>query len=235
MARSHPPDFLDRLVTEATAAFASKGYAQTRMADVAAALDVAPGTLYGYVESKRALFYLVVDRGARSEPIPLPEDLPVGTPSERRIARRLRERIETTFALPRLDAALERDDVDDPTGELEAVVRELYDRTERTRGPAAAIERSALDLPEVFRVFFVEARRNLLEQLTEYVRRRIAGGSFAPVPDPAAAARFVLETVTLFARHRHADPDPQPVSDEAFRDTTIRLVVRALLEQRNRS
>lgn len=235
MARSHPPDFLDRLVAEATAVFAAKGYARTRMADVADALGVAPGTLYSYVEGKEALFFLVVDRGGQPDPIPLPETLPVETPPEGRIAERLRTRIVETFTLPRLDAALEREEVVDPAEELEAVVRELYERTEQTRGPAAAIERSALDLPDVFQVFFVKTRRELLRRLTEYVRRRVAGGAFAPVPDARAAARFVLETVTLFARHRHTDPDPQPVSDDAFRETTVQLVVRALLDERNRS
>ena len=232
MARSHPPDFVNRLVEAATAAFASRGYAGTRMADVAEVLDVAPGTLYTYVESKRALFYLVVDRGARSEPIPLPDTLPLPTPSEEDLGRRLRRRIEETFVLPRLEAALEEETIHDPERELEAVVRELYERTEQTRGPAAAIERSAVDLPEVFQEFFVRTRRGLIRQLTAYVEKRVSSGEFAPVPDPAAAARFILETVTTFARHRHADPDPQPLDDTTFRDTTVLLVVRSLTERK---
>lgn len=221
---------MDRLVKAATAVFASQGYSGTRMADIAEKLEVAPGTLYTYVESKKALFYLVIDRAACPETIPLPDVLPLPTPTQEKLGRRLRQRIQETFVLPRLEAALQAKTVPDPERELEAVVRELYERTEQTRGPAAAIERSAVELPEVFQEFFVRTRRELIQRLGAYIEQRVSSGDFAPVPDPTAAARFVLETVTTFARHRYADPDPQPLDDATFRDTTVLLVVRSLIE-----
>jgi len=45
--------------------------------------------------------------------------------------KRLREQIVVGFALPRLDATLERQRVPDIRTELEGIVRELYERTER--------------------------------------------------------------------------------------------------------
>jgi hypothetical protein len=52
---------------------------------------------------------------------------------------------------------------------------------------------------------------------------------FPPGLDPSAAGRFILETVTMFGRHRYADPDPQPLDDTAVRETVVRLIVRALV------
>ena len=59
MARPIPEDRLRRLVEVATAVFIDQGFRQTRMEGVAAALGVAKGTVYLYVESKEALFDLV--------------------------------------------------------------------------------------------------------------------------------------------------------------------------------
>ena len=88
MARRTPEDRLEQLVECATRIFIEQGYAHTQMADVAAALGVAKGTVYLSVESKEALFDLVAryadapgpsrrSRGSRSgRPDPAP---PSGT------------------------------------------------------------------------------------------------------------------------------------------------------------
>ena len=67
MARKTPTDRLPQLIACATKMFIEQGYRRTQMEDVAAALGVAKGTLYLYVESKEALFDLVV-RCADAEP-----------------------------------------------------------------------------------------------------------------------------------------------------------------------
>jgi len=64
MARQRSADFLERLMAAALKIFAQKGLHRARMADVAREMGVAHGSLYNYVESKEALFYLLVDRGA---------------------------------------------------------------------------------------------------------------------------------------------------------------------------
>ena len=56
MARSIPADRLGRLIEVATETFVTEGYRRAQMGNVAEALGVAKGTLYGYVESKAALF-----------------------------------------------------------------------------------------------------------------------------------------------------------------------------------
>jgi hypothetical protein len=64
--------------------------------------------------------------------------------------------------------------------------------------------------------------------MTCYVDTRVRDGSFRHV-DPAVAARFIVETVTFFARHRHLDPDPLPHDDKAIRESVIPLIVGSLL------
>ena len=209
--------------------FAQKGLHRARMADVAREMGVAHGSLYNYVESKEALFYLLVDRGADPQSEWKPKTWPVRTPSRDRLMKRLREQIATAFALPQLDAALEPQRVSDIRAELEGIVRELYERTEHTRELATVISRSAADLPDLFQLFFVRVRRDVFARLTRYVQRRMDDGYFSSGLDPAAAGRFLLETVTTFARHRHADPDPQLLDDAAVRETVVRLIVRGLV------
>jgi AcrR family transcriptional regulator len=228
MARPKSEDFLERLLRAAMMVFARKGLARARMSDVAEQMGVAHGSLYNYVESKEALFYLLVDQGVRDEPVKLPEELPVRTPSRSSLLKRIEEQIENTFSLPRLDAALKKHQPSDAQSELEEIVRELYLRMHKTREPATVLERSAIDQPDLFALFFVQTRRRLLERLTTYLRRRIERGYFPSVIDPATAARFLLEAVAFFARHRYGDPDLQPGDDEVVRETIVQLLVRSL-------
>jgi hypothetical protein len=93
------------------------------------------------------------------------------------------------------------------------------------------IERSALDLPEFFALFFLKLRRNLFDRVAAYVERRVRLGHFRRVPDAAVAARFLSETITFFARHRHRDPDPTPMDEDLVRETTVRLLVNTLIQE----
>jgi len=98
--------------------------------------------------------------------------------------------------------------------------------------PTTVLERSAIDEPNLFALYFVQTRRRLLERLTTYLRRRIERGYFEPLVDPATAARFLLEAVAFFARHRYNDPDLQPGDDEVVRETIVQLLVRSLTGKR---
>jgi AcrR family transcriptional regulator len=205
------------------------------MSDVARELGVAPGTLYTYVASKEALFHWLIEQGAEPR-VAASGTLPVPTPPPGETEKRLREQIDRTFRLPALDAALSRARVRDARAELEGIARELYAQIERTRGWADALERSALDLPELFQIFFVETRRRFFETLTRYVERRMAAGLFRAVAEPAVAARWCVETIVYFARHRYGDPDPSGLpDDEAVRESVIPLVVAALVPDPPRS
>src|SRR5262249_62102268 len=68
MPRRTPEDRLEQLVECATRIFIEQGYAHTQMADVAAALGVAKGTVYLSVESKEAPFDLAPRNPAPPRP-----------------------------------------------------------------------------------------------------------------------------------------------------------------------
>ena len=74
------PERIGQPVETATDVFTTQGYRRTQMEDVAKALGVAKGRLYGYVESKAALFDAAVRCADGYEPLPDPAVLPLRTP-----------------------------------------------------------------------------------------------------------------------------------------------------------
>lgn len=217
------------LLEAATKVFTAKGYRQTQMSDVAREMGVSQGTLYNYIESKEALFLLVCQHGFSESPIEPPEEPPIAPPSFEAMLQRVREQMSSTTRLDALHAALRTRKVADARAELECVLREFYSVIERNRHGFDLIERSALDVPEMARMLFVEGRRKGVGAFTRYLTNRIGSGHFKPVPDAATAARFIIETVTWFARHRHNTPDSQMISDNDALETTIHFLVGALI------
>jgi len=228
MARTRPPGRLDEILDCAARVFTAKGYRRTQMADVAREMGVSPGTLYGYVAGKEALFHLVIDRTIATDARELPA-LPVPTPAPGQTLARLRERLADETRLPRLAAALRRARPGDARAELEEVLGELYDLIERTRRGTALIERSALDEPELAALFYVEVRRDLIARLTRFLERRIRSSHVRALPDPPTAARLVLETITWLARHRLRDADAADIDDPRARTTALDFLVAGLL------
>jgi AcrR family transcriptional regulator len=216
------------MLAAAARVFARTGLKQARMADVAREMGVAHGSLYNYVESKEALFLLLVEQWGRPELKLEDRELPLRTPSMGNIVEQLRQRVHDTFPLPALDAALKRKNVPDAGSELRAIVLELFVQTERSRDGATILERSAREVPELFGLFFEQVRRDLFARLTRYVATRMTTGDFYSA-DPPTAARFIIESVTFFARHRFQDPHPQDLDDDAVRRTVVELVTRSLL------
>jgi len=230
--RRRPPDALHHLIAAALRVFAEKGYRRTQMVDVARAMGVSPGTLYGYVTGKEALFHLVVDRAFATDAAPTGPPLPIAPPAPGATLARLRERLAADTALPMLAAAMHRSSIRDPRTELEGVVAELYDRIARTWPGIVVLERSALDWPELAHAFYAETRRSLLQRLERYLDARMDAGLLRRVPSNAAGARFVVETIAWFAMHRHRDTDAAAIDDATARATALALIVNALAPPR---
>jgi AcrR family transcriptional regulator len=227
MPRARPADRLDQLVDCAARVFTARGYRRTQMADVARTLGIAPGTLYLYVESKEALFDLVVQRAFLEEPPGPPPTLPIPTPGPGVTLQHVRERFAREARLPALQAALARRRAPDPSAELAAVVRELYRMLARNRRGTQLLERSALDHPDLARLYVTRMRRGLIDRVTAYVARRIRQGALRRVPDTAAAARLIIETVAWFAMHRHGDADPTVTDERIAEETVVDALVHA--------
>jgi len=224
--RRRPADGLDQVIAAALRVFSEKGYRRAQMSDVAREMRVAPGTLYGYVAGKEALFHLVVDRAFTAETDGPAPHLPIATPPPGATLARLRERLAADSALPALERALRDGRPRDPRAELEAIVGALYDRVAGAWQGIIMLERSALDWPELAHVFYVDMRRGLLRRLERYLHTRAQAGLLAEAPSAPGAARFVLETVAWFAMHRHRDRDAG-LDDETARRTAVTLIANA--------
>ena len=227
--RPKDPQFLEKLLESAAKVFAQKGLAKSRMSDIAQDMGVATGSLYTYVENKEALFFFLMERGTDDSPIRLPAELPLPAPTPEAIEIRLEEQIAKHFALPQLDQALKRRKVENVQRELVGIVNELYERTAATRRVASAIERSAVDLPGLFALYFLDIRRTTLRKFSRYVESRAKRGKFRLFKEPEVAARLMVETVIFAARHRHLDPDLPGWDEDTVRQTTIEFLTEALL------
>ncbi|MGH7893287.1 MAG: TetR/AcrR family transcriptional regulator [Candidatus Binatia bacterium] len=231
MARSAPPDRLEQLVDCATRVFVAQGYRRTQMADVAEAMGVAKGTLYLYVESKEALFDLVVRYGDAEGRIASPPAFPVATPRRGATLRYVREELARQQIPATLARALESRARVDLRSELEAIVRELYGLLARNRRRLKLIDVCAREMPELGALWFSGARGGLIAAFATYLDDRIRRKLVRPVPDTSVAARLIIETTVFWAVHRHWDAHPEAVEDAVAAATVVRFIVGALAKE----
>jgi AcrR family transcriptional regulator len=216
-----------QLVEAATQVFLSKGYKRTQMADITDAMGLSAGAIYRYVESKEALFELVVRAGAGMQVDASKLSPPLATPRPGATPAFLRETLKREGRIASLRSALARLKVEDVAGEFESIVRELYAKTVQFRVGIKLLDRSALDWPELAALWSGNWRAGLVNQLSRYFDLRISQRLLSAVPDTKAWGRYVIETVAFFALHRHYDPFPTPMSDAIAEDTAVRALVRA--------
>jgi AcrR family transcriptional regulator len=226
--RKIPDSRFQDLIDAATGVFIAQGYRRTQMGDVAEAMGVAKGTVYLYVESKEALFDIVLRSADALRPIALPPSLPVRTPASGRTLRWVKDRLAEQPASPTLRAALRRYGRDGEAGELTRILGELYEAMARNRTGIKLVDRCAVEYPALAKVWFTQGREALLVQLTQYLERGIRAGRLRRVPNPTVAARLIIETLVFWAVHRHWDPSPQPVDPRVAQDTVVQLLVGAL-------
>jgi hypothetical protein len=119
--------------------------------------------------------------------------------------------------------------VTDARAELAGIVDELFERTVATREAADALERSALDVPELAAVFYDDVRRGLFDRFALLIRKRSASGHYRQT-EPAAVARLIVEAVTMFGRHVYNDREQAgfdlATARVAVRDTLVAGIVR---------
>src|SRR6266481_4975133 len=166
MPRYDPATRLAQLVKHATEVFIDRGYNDTQMEDIACSLGVAKGTLYVYVESKEALFDLVVRCADTVQPFERIPHLPIPTPKPGATLAYVRKRLTENQQLVSLAKALIRKRPAPLRGEFEGIVRDLYNTVELNREGIKLLDRSASDLPELAALWFEGARGGLVAALS---------------------------------------------------------------------
>jgi AcrR family transcriptional regulator len=227
MARRIPENRFDELVRAATEVFIARGYRLTQMSDIAEAVGVAKGTLYGYVESKEALLWVCLLSADLAGPIPLPERLPIPTPPQGQMGLRVKDALNAEQAQPILSEALERDRAEDPAEEMGKVFGELFDLVFANRHRIKLLDR-CLDHPELANLWQTQGREQPRRAIARYIEQRIAVGQIRPVPSIRLAARIVIETVATWAVHIHWDRAPEVFELQEMRTNAIDFLVRAL-------
>jgi AcrR family transcriptional regulator len=217
---------LAEVADAAVRVFTDKGFRQAGISDVAAALGLSHGALYTYVDSKQALLYLALLRTMRPDAVTTLK-LPVIARPPHELVKVAEEWIgdQVAAAAAGLVHSAQR-----PVGqELAELIDVQYDFVQRHRRVIELVSRCAEDVPELALWFYVRVRRTNLEQLGEFLRKRIDAGELPPVPDVPAAARFIVETIAWFAMHRYGDPDSGMLDDAACRATVRHLLLSAFL------
>jgi AcrR family transcriptional regulator len=227
MAR-RPAARLQDLVDHATAVFIAQGYRRTQIADIADALGVAKGTVYLYVESKAALFDLVLRAADAPRPLAAPPALPIRTPPPGATLRYIRTRLAAAKPTAPILAAAQRRVADIAT-ELDRLLRELYASMAAHRTGITLLDRCAADYPELARLWFTEGREAVVAAFAHYLEIRRQEGELALGPDVGVTARLLVETIVFWAVHRHWDPAPQPVEEAVAEASVVRLLTNALL------
>ena len=231
MPRTRPDDRLTKLVDAATAVFLEKGYRRAQIADVARAMNVAPGTVYLYVRGKEALFDLVIraglEPGKAAALAGADTSLPLPTPPPGSLLAFIRDTLKKEGRITSLNRALKRDPPD--AADLERIVRELYRKLSRRWLAVKLLERSALDWPELAELWFGRRRLTTIRQLTRYFERGTAAGVLRNVPDVRVAARLVLEMVAFLAMHRRLDPYPTEMDEVTAEEAVVDAVIHAYI------
>jgi AcrR family transcriptional regulator len=231
VSRPIPPDRLERLIEVATNAFIAQGYQRTQVEDVAIALGVAKGTLYGYVESKAALFDVAVRCADGHEPLPSLSVLPLPTPEPGATVAAVRARLIAETENLELLVALARTEHPDPAAELGSIVRVVYTRMCRNGRGIKLVDRCAQDQPELAEAWFGQGRWAQHAALVAYLEQRIGKGLLRPVPNTQVAARAILEAIAFWAVHRHWDPSPQAVEEADVEATLLAMTLHGLAKE----
>jgi AcrR family transcriptional regulator len=230
--RAIPSDRFALLIGAATKTFVARGYRLTQMSDIAEALGVAKGTLYGYVESKEALFDAAVRFADSATQGPDVSALPLATLVAGSTVKYIRARLTAEIREFELTAALTGSRRSkDGRAELARIVRDLYRRMARNRRALKLVDRCAVDHPELAAVWFKEGRWGQVALLSHYLERGIADGHLRRVPSVPIAARMILETIALWAIHMPWDPSPRPFAEADVERAVVDMLEHAYANQ----
>lgn len=228
MARRIPENRLDELVRAATEVFIARGFRLTQMSDIADAVGVAKGTLYGYVEGKDALLAVCLQLADDVGPISLPDTLPIANLPAGQLGMRVKDALNVKLVQPGLARATARARAEDPIEELSSIIAELYDLMYSNRRRIKLLDR-CMDHPELESLWQSQGREQSRLAIARYLDKRIEVGQVHPFPNVRLAARVIIETVATWAVHIHWDRAPEDFDHAEARANAIDFLVRGLV------
>ena len=228
MARRIPENRFDELVCGAVQVFIERGYRLTQMSDIAEAIGVAKGTLYGYVESKDTLFLLCIARADQPGLIALPEGLPLKAPIPGAIGSIVKAQLAEAVAWPSLAAALDEPRAPDLRAELTQVIGDFFDLMESNRHGIKLLDR-CMDHPELGQLWQTAGREQPRLAFARYLDSRISAGQIRELADVRLATRLVVETCATWAVHIYWDRAPDVFDHEKARENVIDFLVCGLI------
>lgn len=240
MVRVIPPDRVPVVVDTAARVFVTNGYRRTQMQDIAEAMGVAKGTVYGYAATKEALFAAALRYADRLEPMPEVSGLPLPTPEPGELADLVAGRLGAEVPELVLTLALTRTErpstPDEAAEEVTAIVVDLYQRLARHRVAIKLVDRCAPELPELASVWLDAGRAAQMTAMEHYLRDRQAAGVLQVPGSVEVVARTTVELCVLWAVHCHFDPAPPQkaaIDDDTIAATVAAMVARSLTATRS--
>lgn len=224
MPRKHDMNKAVQIIDTATNIFIRNGYKRSKMEDVTKKLGLSTGSIYRYFKSKEALFDLVirvnienVDLQAIKWPLASTQDtlrfLEKATLLERRF--------------PTLTQCLQQNGCGEHRQQFTQIIGEIYDVLAKYRIGIKLIESSALDWPELAELWFKKRRQQMFTLLTSYIEKSIVQGHIPEVVNINASVRFVVNTITFFAIHRHFDIIPTDFDEATSRQMATYMITQA--------
>lgn len=189
---------LEDIAEAAVACFTDTGIRRTQMADVAKAAGVSAGTLYLYVSSKEALFYLAILKVAGH---PLEKlTLPLTDPGIGEVVSVYASRVAEVAKWPALRDALAPGAAPGPET-LAAIGTELYDMLHEARRAIWLLDHCAPEIPEFDALLSTDMRSHYRDDIAA-VALKVASRPGTPGTALRLAARFAIEIVAWAAMHR---------------------------------
>lgn len=217
-----------RILDEAEQLFSTRGYRWTRTADVARAVGVTEPALYRYFAGKDALFEQVMVRAVPAgRAYHAPATLPIPSPTPDAVLRFLRGVFAESQQLPELQRALRTpsQSAGGARDELAAVVGELFDLGARYAVGVRIMRASALESPELAKLWDEEHRVPLGGAIASYLDARARAGHLTLPADPVSTVGVVGRIIETHAVY------PETVSGAALAPLDVRrgVVVRAVV------
>lgn len=219
MPRVTPENRIPDIISAAVSVFSRKGYRLTQMEEIAEKAQVSKATLYYYFASKIQLFQYVLQFTGDERQAP-PQDVEV---TEQEFLQMLKRRLKESTRLATIARCLqgEAGGVED---ELAGIVEELWDMNEKNRVQIIMLERSSYEFRELAEVYDKYARKQVLQQIEEYLSTRMRQGLIRELNSVHATARFIVESLAWFGFKQPAPPRQLFKKEEALPDLVSILV-----------